>query len=158
VFVAAFALAAGPQPDFSGTWASKDTPSDPDAYHEQGSGWGSTLTIVQHGGKMVVTYPFFARVDLQPPIKLTFDLGGTATESRVMMGRGVQIQTSLTRWNNGRLVITTRHTFELDGELVSSEVMHTLWLESPSLLIIETTRGSASGGPATMNRTAFRKL
>ena len=154
----ALASPAADHPDFSGTWSSEGVRDGADAYHELGSGWGVRITIAQQGDRLVVTYPFFARGDMQPPVELNYSTDGVATQNRVMMGRGVQMQTSTARWNDGRLVITTRYSFELDGDRVMSEVVQRLWLDSPATLIVETTRGVALGGGVTTNQTTYRKL
>jgi hypothetical protein len=125
-----------------------------------GSGWGSNITITQDAGRLTVEYAFFARGDMQPPLKFVFALDGSETKNSVMMGRGIQTQTSKTAWDGDRLVITTAHSFEnpSNGQPMTSEVKQTLSLESPASLIVETTRSGVLGGPPATVRTVYRKL
>ena len=125
-----------------------------------GSGWGPTITISQSAGSLTVEYAFFARGDMQPPLKFIYALDGSSSKNSVMMGRGLQTQVSTTTWDGAKLVITTVHTFP-DPETnkpVTTEVKQTLSLESPTLLIVETTRVGVLGGPATTTRTNYRKI
>jgi len=75
-----------------------------------------------------------------------------------VMGRGVQVQTSKTAWDGGRLVITTVHTFAHPetGQPMTSEVKQTLSLDSSSL-VLETARSGVLGGPSSTTRTVYRK-
>jgi len=160
VVAAASASAAAGVADFSGNWSSDGVTSDADAlYRARGSGWGDRITVTQKNGRLTVEYPFFARGDLQPPLEFSYLPDGEATVNRVMMGRGVQTQSSTARWIDGRLTVTTRHSFDLDGTTrMESEVTQTLWLESSTTLVVETTRAGVSGGPASTNRTVYRKV
>jgi hypothetical protein len=98
--------------------------------------------------------------DMQPPLRFVFSLDGAETKNSVMMGRGVQAQTSKTAWEGEKLVITTTHSFAHPetGQTLTSEVNQTLALESPTSLIIETTRSGVLGGPSSTTRTVYRKL
>jgi hypothetical protein len=163
------------RPDFSGRWTSEpDTPPQPAGggqgggsgggrggirSGDMGSGWGSNITITQDAGRLTVTYLFFARGDMQPPLKFVYALDGSESKNSIMMGRGVQVQRSKAAWDGDKLVITTAHAFEHPetGRPMASEVKQTLWLESPASLIIETTRGSVLGGPPSTTRTTYRK-
>jgi hypothetical protein len=109
---------------------------------------------------MTVEYMFFARGDMQPPLRFVFALDGSETKNSVMMGRGVQTQTSKTAWEGDKLVITTTHSFARPetGQPLTSEVKRTLTLESPTSLIIETTRSGALDGPTSTTRTVYKKL
>jgi hypothetical protein len=77
-----------------------------------------------------------------------------------MMGRGIQTQTSKTAWEGEKLIITTTHSFVSPetGQPLTSEVKRTLTLESPTSLIIETTRSGVLDGPSSTTRTVYRKL
>ena len=125
-----------------------------------GSGWGSPITITQDGTKLTVEYAFFARGDMQPPLRFVYALDGTETKNSVMMGRGIQTQISKTAWDGNRLVITTIHTFPNPdtGKPMATDVKQTLSLESPTSLVVETTRAGVLGGPATTVKTTYRKL
>jgi hypothetical protein len=167
--------AAQARPDFSGRWTSEPEPAAADASGrargaagargrgargDMGSGWGSTITIVQDAGRLTVEYAFFGRGDLQPPLRFTYALDGSETRNSVMMGRGIQAQTSRTAWDGARLRITTIHalTDPATGKPGTAEVVQTLSLESPTALVVETTRAGVFGGPATTTRTVYRKL
>jgi hypothetical protein len=77
----------------------------------------------------------------------------------VMMGRGVQTQSSQTHWDGDKLVITTIHTFAdpASGKIVTAQVKQTLSLESPASLVVETIRAGVLGGPSSTTRTIYRK-
>jgi hypothetical protein len=167
--VALLAIGAASQtrPDFSGRWTSEPSPAGDgqrnasgERIGDMGSGWGSNITITQTAERMTVEYMFFARGDMQPPLRFVFALDGSETKNSVMMGRGIQAQTSKTAWEGDKLVITTTHSFGAPetGQPLTSEVKQTLALESPTALIIETTRSGVSGGPSSTTRTVYRKL
>jgi hypothetical protein len=164
-------LAAGAtaqtRPDFSGRWTSEPSPAvdgqrgaSGERIGDMGSGWGASVTITQTAERMTVEYMFFARGDMQPPLRFVFALDGSETKNSVMMGRGIQAQTSKTAWESEKLVITTTHSFGSPetGQPVTSEVKQTLTLESPTSLIIETTRSGVLGGPSSTTRTVYKKL
>jgi hypothetical protein len=101
-------LAAGQaRPDFSGRWTSEpetsaagaraDVPVSGPRRGDMGSGWGPTLTITQTAATLTVEYAFFGRGDMQPPLTFKFALDGSPTTNAVMMGRGIQVQTSRRR-------------------------------------------------------------
>ena len=125
-----------------------------------GSGWGSTITITQEAAKLTVEYAFFSRGDMQPPLRFVYALDGTETKNTVMMGRGMQVQASKTAWDGAKLVITTLHTLAdpSSGKPVMTEVKQVLSLESPTSLVVETTRAGVMGGPATVTKTIYRKI
>jgi hypothetical protein len=162
-------LLAQEKPNFSGRWT---TDPDPAAVTpgrgagggrgagDMGSGWGSTITLTQDATRLTVEYVFFARGDMQPPIRLVYPLDGGETKNTVMMGRGMQIQSSRGAWSGNTLVITTLHTFAnpQTGKPDTVEVKHSLTLESPSALIVETVRAGVLGGPTTTTKTTYRKL
>ena len=108
---------------------------------------------------MMVEYAFFGRGDMQPALRFTYALDGSESTNSVMMGRGIQVQKSKAVWDGGKLVITTVHAFkDADtGEMMTSEVKQVLTLESPTTLIVETTRGAIKGGLTTSSRTVYRK-
>jgi len=97
---------------------------------------------------------------MQPPLKFTFALDGTETKNAVMMGLGVQEQFSRAAWTGSTLVITTRYVAanpESAGDSLRVEVKRRLSLESPTRLIVETTRGGVLGGPPSTTRTVYTK-
>ena len=170
ITVALFAatVMAQAKPDFSGRWTSEqeakttEPGSAPPAARagDMGSGWGTNPTITQTADRLTVEYMFFARGDMQPPLKFVYALDGTETKNSVMLGRGIQMQTSKSAWEGAKLIITTTHTFEnpTNGQPMKSEVKQTLTLASPTSLIVETTRGGVLGGSAATTRTVYRKL
>jgi len=127
---------------------------------DMGSGWGSTISIAQESNRLSIGYTFFARGDLQPPLRFDYALDGSATTNSVMMGRGIQEQTSTAGWDGNRLVIRTLQPFTnpATGEELTVEVTRTLSLESPTSLVVETTRAGVLGGEASTVRTTYRKL
>jgi hypothetical protein len=167
VALLAVSATAQSKPDFSGRWTSEPSPAGEGQrgasgarIGDMGSGWGSSITITQTAERMAVEYMFFARGDMQPPLRFVFALDGAETKNSVMMGRGIQTQTSKTAWEGDKLVITTTHSFghPETGQPLTSEVKRTLTLESPTSLIIETTRSGALDGPSSTTRTVYRKL
>jgi hypothetical protein len=171
--------AAQSKPDFSGRWTTDPDPATTAApaapgraggaaagggqrgrSGDMGSGWGSTITIAQDAAKLTVEYAFFARGDMQPPLKFVYALDGSETKNSVMMGRGIQNQTSRTAWDGTRLVITTTHSFvdPETGTPATVEVKQVLSLESPTSLVVETTRTTAAGAAAKTTKSTYRKL
>jgi hypothetical protein len=150
------------RPDFSGRWSSEADPAAPARGRsgDMGSGWGSPITVTQTGTRLTVEYMFFGRGDMQPPTRLVYALDGSETKNSLMMGRGIQTQTSKTAWNGEKLVITTVHTFPdpETGKPTTTDVTQTLSLESPTSLVVETTRAGVLGGPPSTVRTVFRKI
>jgi hypothetical protein len=124
-----------------------------------GSGWGTSPTITQTADRLTVEYMFFARGDMQPPLRFVYTLNGTETKNSLMLGRGVQMQTSKTVWEGDKLIISTTHTFEnpATGQPMKSEVKQTLTLASPTQLIVETTRSGVLGGAPTTTKTVYKK-
>jgi hypothetical protein len=165
----AASVAAQTRPDFSGRWTSGPEPAaaapgaggrSGERAGDMGSGWGSNITITQTADRLTVEYAFFARGDMQPPLKFVYALDGSETKNSVMMGRGIQTQTSKTAWEGDKLVITTAHSFTHPetGQPMTSEVKQTLSLESPTSLIVETTRSGVLGGAPSTTRTVYRKF
>ena len=176
---AAVAMAQA-KPDFSGRWTTDPDPAAPPPAAttgragappaaggqrggrsgDMGSGWGSTIAITQDGARLTVEYAFFSRGDMQPPLKFVYNLDGSETKNSVMMGRGIQGQTSKTAWEGDRLAITTVHTFPdpAGDKPTMVEVKQVLSLESPTSLVVETTRTTPLGGPAKTTRTVYRKI
>jgi hypothetical protein len=180
VVILSFGVVAQTRPDFSGRWTSTPEPTpapsgggqtgpgrDGAAGRQQtnpasgdmGSGWGTTINITQDAGRLKVEYEFFTRGDMQPPLSFVYALDGAETINSVMMGRGIQAQTSKTSWEGDKLIITTTHAFDKgEGQATKIEVRRMLSLESPTSLIVETTRSGVLGGPVSTSRTVYRKL
>ena len=159
--------AAQARPDFSGRWTTEPAPSDvaprgagPGRSGDMGSGWGSPVTITQDATRLTLEYAFFARGDMQPPLRFVYTLDGSETKNSVMMGRGIQMQVSRTAWDGDKLVIMTTHTLidPASGKPTTAAVTQTLSLESPASLVVDTTRSGVLGGPPTTVQTVYRKI
>jgi hypothetical protein len=170
--------AAQQKPDFSGRWTTEAAPAatpaatqpgapaapprggGPGRSGDMGSGWGSPITITQDAAKLTLEYAFFARGDMQPPLRFVYALDGTESRNSVMMGRGIQLQVSKTSWDGDKLVITTTHSLvdPSSGKPTSAVVTQTLSLESPTSLVVESTRAGVFGGPTTNAKTVYRKM
>lgn len=159
----AAALSVAQQPSFAGQWVvvPDSVPSGRGAaMGTPGSGWGTPLTITQDDARLVVEYPFFSRYDMQPPLKFTYALDGTETRNSVMLGNGLQEQTSRAAWNGATLVITTVHVLANPsgaGDSLRVQVTQRLSLESPTRLIAETTRAGVLGGQPSTVRSVYTK-
>lgn len=148
------------RPDFSGAWIAA-APADESV--SPGSGWGDSITLLQHSNVLIVERTLYRPRDYQPPFKLRFPLDGTEGRDTVLMGRGMQVQVSTAVWQGDTLVITTVHTVPDAGrgETVTCEVRRTLSLEPaqlpawPSSLVIETTRCGVLGGAPATTRTVY---
>lgn len=167
--------AAQARTDFSGRWTTDPDPAVVDAGGGQrggggrgrgaargdmGSGWGNPITITQDTGQLTVEYAFFGRGDMQGPLRFVYSLDGATTRNTVTMGRGIQTQTSTAKWDGAALVITTQHQFEnpATGKREPATVIQRLTLESPTTLVVETTRKGVLGGPDVVTKTAYRKI
>jgi hypothetical protein len=148
-------LAAQTRPDFAGRWT-----VEPDSIGDLGSGWGPSITITQDVNRLVVEYAFFEQREMQPPLSFVYALDGSETTASIMMGRGIQTQTSSALWDGASLVIRTRHPFEnpVTDEPMTSVVRRTISLESPTSLIVVTERQGVLGGSSSTTRTVYRKV
>lgn len=181
VVLLAVSVTAQTRPDFSGRWSSEPEPTPTGgvgqtgaapgggagqrvgggrgASGDMGSGWGSNITVTQDTNRLTVEYAFFTRGDMQPPLKFVYALDGSETKNSVMMGRGIQVQTSKTAWDGDKLAIATVHTFAHPetNESMKIEVKQTLSLASPTSMIIETTRSGVLRGPPSTTKTVYKK-
>jgi len=180
----AIGVAAQTRPDFAGRWTTDPDPAAQaaapaagapggapqrgagpgagrggPARGDMGSGWGPTITITQDATRLSVEYAFFSRGDMQPPLRFGYALDGSETKNTVMMGHGMQTQSSKAAWNGEKLVITTQHAYrDPAGKPATQQVTQTLSLESPTSLVVETTRAGVAGGQATTTKTVYRRL
>jgi hypothetical protein len=124
-----------------------------------GSGWGAAMTVTQDATQLVVEPVVYTRYDLQPQPRFVYALDGSEARNTVMMGRGFQPLTSRARWDEASLRITTVHTFSdpASGKPLTIDVTQKLSLESPSRLVIETTRSGVLGGDASTTKTVYVK-
>ena len=164
-WLATDAVAQAPA-DFSGRWTVESAPaaSNPGggrgpARGDMGSGWSSTIAITQDASQLVVESIVFTRSDLQRQPRFVYALDGSETHNTVMMGRGLQVQSSRASWVDGSLRITTSHTLAdpASGKPLTMEVTQKLSLESPARLVIEVTRSGVLGGPPSTTRTVYTK-
>ena len=152
--------------DFSGRWkaepqpaaAPNAQPSGP-ARGDMGSGWGPTIAITQDANQLVVESILYTNYDLQRQPRFVYALDGSETRNAVMMGRGLQVQSSRAVWEGSTLRITTVHTLAdpESGEPLSMDVTQKLSLTSPTSLIVEATRSGVLGGKPSTTRTAYTK-
>jgi hypothetical protein len=124
-----------------------------------GSGWGTDLTVTQNAATITIEYAQFARGDMQPPARFVYRLDGAESRNIINMGRGPQEQISKAAWDGSRLVITTSHQFTAGpgGKAMTSEVRQVLSLESPAVLVVETTRSAVMGGQPSTTTTPYKK-
>ena len=151
------------RPDFSGQWTRVDSTTEVrsvvavgDAAFRVGtigSGWGSPITVRQEGARLVVEYVHFATYDLQPPLRFVHALDGSESRNAIMIGHAESVLRSRANWRDSSLVITTTYP----GPAGPTEVRQALTLESPSTLIVETTRSRAGGAPPVATRTVYRR-
>ena len=144
-------LSAQQAPNFSGQWQRDDQ-------NDLGSGWGDVITVTQNDSRLKVEYAHFAKTDMQPPLIFVYDLRGRESRNSVMMGHGIQMQTSRARFIGGKLNITTFHELVYQGKPMKSEVQQVLSLESPTTLVVEVTRVGVLGGPPTISRSVYRPV
>ena len=163
-------LGAQAKPTYAGRWSSDPDPATATPGQrggggagggrgDMGSGWGANFTITQDAGRLTVEIPFFSRGDMQPPLRFAYALDGSETKNTVMMGRGIQAETSKTAWEGDKLVITTIHQIQnpADGKPMAMEVRRTLSFDAASL-VVETLRKGILGGPDTTTRTVYRRV
>jgi len=170
--VVAWLLSAAPLaraqsvPDFSGEWTRVDSTAERGSVAavgdaafrmgSMGSGWGSPLILRQQAGRLVVEYVFFSTYDLQAPIRLVFDLDGSESRNALNIGHTETILRSHVAWRDTTLVITTTWRVP-SGAGEVTEVRQALTLESPSSLVVQTTRTGVPGTNPTVTRTAYTK-
>ena len=101
----------------------------------------------------------FSAYDLQPQPRFVYALDGAETRHTLMLGRGLQEQTSRAAWDGG----TLRHHDRAPrrgsgvGHVRSAiEVTQRLTLESPTSLVVEATRSGRLGGAPTVDDTKRR--
>lgn len=162
LFGAALTRATAQRPSFAGRWVvaidSAASGRGRGAIGSPGSGWGSPLTITQDSARLLVEFPFFSRYDMQPPFRFVFALNGAETTNTVMVGHGAQPQVSRAAWDGSTLVIRTTHLIANPagtGEPLRVEVTRRLSLESPTRLVVETTRAGVLGGESSTSRTVY---
>lgn len=157
--------------NFSGRWtldvpaivttpAVPGTPATAAAPGDMGSGWGATINIVQDAKHLSVEYERFSRYDLQPPLTFIYPLDGSEGRNTVMVGRGEQVESSRAQWEGSKLIlVTTLHVNDPAARTpFTFELRRTLWLESPTTMVMEVTRSGVLGGPSSTTRSIYRKV
>ena len=166
----AAAASAQNKPDFSGRWTIAP-PTNAQAGRgagsagsggragDMGSGWGSTITLNQSASALTLEWAYYSTSDLQPPIVFVYPLDGTERTHTLMMGRGLEKQVSRATWDDAKLIITTSQDFPniVAGKTITSVVTRTLTLESPTSLVVETSRSGVLGAQASTTRTVYTK-
>jgi hypothetical protein len=167
VIMLAAAASGQDRPDFSGRWTVVPPTSAPAGRGtsgavrpgDMGSGWGSTITLTQSASALTLEWAYYSTSDLQPPLVFVYPLDGSERTHTLMMGRGFEKQVSRAAWDGAKLIITTTQDFPnvVAGKTVTSVVTRTLTLESPTSLVVETTRNAVLGGQASTTRTVYTK-
>ena len=156
--------------DFSGRWKLEapeiaTTPAVPGkpavaaAPGDMGSGWGATIDVVQDAKRLSVQYEVFSRYDLQPPLTFIYPLDGSEGRNTFRLGRGEQIESSRARWEGAKLIIVTTMQVNDPGarKPFTFELQRTMWLDSPTTMVVEVTRAGVLGGPSSTTRSIYRK-
>lgn len=159
VCAAASAADGTAHPDLSGTWTLAPAPKATPGRGDLGSGWGSPLTVAQDADGLSLQYVFFAPGDLQGPLRFAYAFDGHETVAVVRMGHGAQALRSRARWEGERLVVVT--TFPLEDPVTHAaltvDVTRTLSLETPTTLLVETTRAGVLGGRPTATTVRYTR-
>ena len=143
---------AADAPGLSGRWslvvenAEAGAPSPaPHLPETASSGWGREITIAQEPGRVTIERHQFAELDIQPPMRFVYLLGGPESRNVVNMGRGPQEQVARATLERARLVLSSRHGAGTD---VAADVTQVLSIDASDALVVETTR-TARGVTAT---------
>ena len=165
--LAAYALAAASMsaqghPDFSGRWTLVPEPAGATAARSVpglGTGWGPDISIAQDGKTLTIEFATYGRGDMQPPTRLVYLLDGTSSRNTINSGRGPQEQVATAAWDGTKLTIATTRTYSHAPGATPTrlETTQVVSLESPALLVVETTHGAALGGRPATNRAVFKK-
>ena len=88
-----------------------------------------------------------------------YPLDGSAKTNTLMLGRGFEQQDIAHRLGRSKLVIVTTQDFPnlVPGQVVTTRVTRSLTLESPTSLVVETTRSGVLGGKESSTRTVYTK-
>ena len=153
--------AVPPAWQFAGTWNRVDAAEERNVAAtgdasfrsgDMGAGWGTPLTITERADSVIVEYPFFGSYDLQPPIRLAYATSGAESLNDVILSHATtRLKSRLTR-KDGALVISTLYPSPAGKP---TEVRHTLTLETPSRLVVETLRPGANASNTT--RTTYTR-
>ncbi len=161
-----------PNPDFSGSWSTAELStvsvinrSDKPKVASLGSGWGDKISILQRTDFLEVERVVFTPRETQPLVNYRYALNGITTENTISTGRSQKPFVSTAKWEENRLVITTKVPYQdpKSGTWHESKLIQTLWLENATnapwepKLVVETFREGVLGGISTTNRTVYSK-
>ena len=121
---------------------------------DMGSGWGTPLTITQRPDSVIVEWVFFAPYDLQPPVRLALAANGAESVNDIILSHTTTRLRSTLSQKPDTLVISTLYPSPSGKPF---EVRHTLTLESPSMLVVDVTRGNTSSALASSTRTRYAR-
>ena len=159
-------------PDFTGAWSTTvlDTRSplittERPVVPTLGSGWGDKIDIRQKDDVLIVEKVFFTPRDLQPLIRLKYALNGSKTENNVNLGHSDNTTSSISKWENNHLIITTIYSYlnPKTKQKQESKVVQTMWLSAATaapwepVLIVETNREAVNEGLSATNRTVYTR-
>jgi hypothetical protein len=116
------------------------------------SGWGREITISSEDGRVTIERHQFAELDVQPPMRYVYVLGGAASRNVVNMGRGPQEQVARADWKGETLVIAARHAKDTD---LAAEVTQTFSIDAEGALVVVTTR--TANGVTSTTKARYRK-
>ena len=154
-------LAAAESPDVSsnlaGRWTLEVQNADPGAPPPRipataSSGWGREITITRGDGRVTIERHQFAELDVQPPMRYVYELGGAESRNVVNMGRGPQEQVARAEWKGEALVIASRHAADTD---LASEVTQAFSIDAEGALVVETTR--TANGVTSTKKARYRR-
>jgi hypothetical protein len=163
LMLAGASAAAQPPADFSGKWQlvpdTSAPANSPRSVPPMGAGWGSDITITQDATTLAIEFATYGRYDMQPPTRLVYRLDGSESKNTLNTGRGPQEQVSKAAWDKTRLTLTTTRSFSegATGTPASVTTTQMLSLESPGMLVVETTHGAALGGKPLTSRSVYKK-
>ena len=143
-------LSAQAKPSFAGTWTMVVDPNAPAPQPGRGGGGGlgATSTIAQDAKTLTVT-----RTTQNGEIKSVYNLDGTESRNTMTFGGNSVEQTSTTKWDGNKFIITTASNF--NGNPSTSTM--TLTLDTAGNLIVESTRPGRGGGAPTTTTTTYKK-
>jgi len=155
-------LAAAESPDLAGRWTlvvenadpSNANPSAPPPHipATASSGWGREITITRDDGRVTIERHQFAELDVQPPMRYVYVLGGVESRNVVNMGRGRQEQVARAEWKGETLVIASRHAADTD---LAAEVTQAFSIDAEGALVVETTR--TANGVTSTTKARYRR-
>ena len=132
--------------------AATPSPPPPRIPATASSGWGREITITTEDGRVTIERHQFAELDVQPPMRFVYVLGGAESRNVVDMGRGPQEQVARAEWKGETLVIASRHAAGTD---LAAEVTQAFSLDAEGALVVETTR--KANGVSSTTRARYRR-